>query len=84
MKQQFVDDIIVACSGGLFPFVQFVSLLFDGLSSSFEWGPEASLFLNVLNGALLLHSDDNALLRHTCATYVNASRKFVNLFPLHG
>eukprot|EP00117_Sycon_ciliatum_P038056 scpid2635/ scgid28349/ Protein unc-80; Uncoordinated protein 80 len=64
--------------------VRFVSILFDGLPSTFEWGPEASLFLSVLNGAVSLHSDDNALLRHTCATYINASRKFVHLFPLHG
>ena len=84
-----LDDFMAVLLFGVLLFlfvvsVQLVSLLFDSLPASFEWGSEAALFLSVLNGALLLHCEDQALLRLCTATYINSARKFVNLFPLHG
>lgn len=42
------------------------------------------LFLNVINGTLLLHCEDTAMLRCCLATYLNASRHFKQVFAING
>lgn len=57
---------------------------FLGMPSEFPWGDEIMLFLNVFNGALLLHPEDSALLRQYAATVINTAVHFNHLFSLSG
>lgn len=54
------------------------------MPSEFPWGDEIMLFLNVFNGALILHPEDSALLRQYAATVINTAVHFNHLFSLSG
>lgn len=54
------------------------------MPSEFPWGDEIMLFLNVFNGALILHPEDSALLRQYAATVINSAVHFNHLFSLSG
>lgn len=54
------------------------------MPSEYPWGDEIMLFLNVFNGALLLHPEDSALLRQYSATAINTAVHFNHLFSLSG
>uniref|UniRef100_UPI00358FE682 protein unc-80 homolog n=1 Tax=Myxine glutinosa TaxID=7769 RepID=UPI00358FE682 len=58
--------------------------MFLGMPSEFPWGDEVMLFLNVLNGALVLHAEDSALFRQYIATTINTAVHFNHLFSLNG
>lgn len=58
--------------------------MFLGMPSEFPWGDEIMLFLNVFNGALILHPEDSALLRQYAATVINTAVHFNHLFSLSG
>lgn len=58
--------------------------MFLGMPSEYPWGDEIMLFLNVFNGALILHPEDSALLRQYAATVINTAVHFNHLFSLSG
>ena len=64
--------------------LQLVSELFRGLSSTVTSEGDLLLFLNVINGVLLLHAGDTAILRQCAATVVNAARHFKQVFATNG
>ncbi|XP_028832106.1 protein unc-80 homolog isoform X5 [Denticeps clupeoides] len=64
--------------------IKLLEEMFLGMPSEYPWGDEMMLFLNVLNGALLLHPEDSALLRQYTATAVNTAVHFNHLFSLSG
>ena len=45
---------------------------------------ETEMFLNVLNGALLLLSEDVVILRTCLAGFINLSRHFGKIFSVNG
>uniref|UniRef100_A0A4W4GQM1 Unc-80 homolog (C. elegans) n=1 Tax=Electrophorus electricus TaxID=8005 RepID=A0A4W4GQM1_ELEEL len=64
--------------------VKLLEEMFLGMPSEYPWGDEIMLFLNVFNGALLLHPEDSALLRQYTATAINTAVHFNHLFSLSG
>lgn len=54
------------------------------MPSEYPWGDEMMLFLNVFNGALLLHPEDSSLLKQYTATAINTAVHFNHLFSLSG
>ncbi|XP_069471989.1 protein unc-80 homolog isoform X5 [Ambystoma mexicanum] len=64
--------------------IKLLEEMFLGMPSEFPWGDEIMLFLNVFNGALLLHPEDSALLRQYAATVINTAVHFNHLFSLSG
>uniref|UniRef100_A0A3P9LJM9 Unc-80 homolog (C. elegans) n=1 Tax=Oryzias latipes TaxID=8090 RepID=A0A3P9LJM9_ORYLA len=64
--------------------IKLLEEMFLGMPSEYPWGDEIMLFLNVFNGALLLHPEDSALLRQYTATAINTAVHFNHLFSLSG
>ncbi|XP_050772025.1 protein unc-80 homolog isoform X7 [Gopherus flavomarginatus] len=64
--------------------IKLLEEMFLGMPSEFPWGDEIMLFLNVFNGALILHPEDSALLRQYAATVINTAVHFNHLFSLSG
>lgn len=64
--------------------VQFVLQLFKSMKPDFDWSNNIVLFLNVINGALLLHSEDSAILKFCLATLMMAATKFSAIFKTDG
>uniref|UniRef100_UPI00398F58D0 protein unc-80 homolog isoform X8 n=1 Tax=Pristiophorus japonicus TaxID=55135 RepID=UPI00398F58D0 len=64
--------------------IKLLEEMFLGMPSEFPWGDEIMLFLNVFNGALILHPEDSALLRQYAATAINTAVHFNHLFSLSG
>ncbi|CAB4005474.1 Hypothetical predicted protein, partial [Paramuricea clavata] len=65
--------------------IKLLSKLFDSMNSSFPWGDnDLHLFLNVINGALLLQCEDSSMLRFCLSTLINAAIKFTDIFAIDG
>lgn len=64
--------------------IKLLEEMFVGMPSEYPWGDEMMLFLNVFNGALLLHPEDSSLLRQYTATAINTAIHFNHLFSLSG
>ena len=64
--------------------VQFVLELFICAKSEHDWQSNMVLFLNVVNGALLLYSEDLAILRRALAALVVVASKFLHVFRRQG
>ncbi|XP_071950483.1 protein unc-80 homolog isoform X2 [Antedon mediterranea] len=64
--------------------VKLISTMFSNMSPDFAWGADMQLFLNVINGALLLHCEDMSLLRVCLATYINIAKHFKQIFATKG
>ena len=64
--------------------VKFVLDLFVRAKPDYDWGNSMVLFLNVVNGALLLYSEDLSILRQGLAVLIVVASKFVHVFRKHG
>lgn len=64
--------------------VKLVSKMFETTTGFFAESNDIHLFLNVVNGALLLHCEDASLLRLCMSTYINAAHQFKNIFATNG
>ncbi|XP_066978451.1 protein unc-80 homolog isoform X1 [Macrobrachium rosenbergii] len=64
--------------------VQLVTRMFEGMAGNLTYTTDIHLFLNVINGALLLHCEDSSMLRLCMASYINAAHYFKNLFSTNG
>ncbi|XP_018896454.1 protein unc-80 homolog isoform X1 [Bemisia tabaci] len=67
-----------------FMWVRLIARMFEAMAGNFAYSGDIHLFLNVLNGALALHSEDAIILRYVCATYINAAHNFKNIFSTNG
>ncbi|XP_047520925.1 protein unc-80 homolog isoform X3 [Pieris napi] len=67
-----------------FMWVRMIARMFEAMAGNFTSSRDIHLFLNVLNGALMLHSEDSLILRYVIATYVNAAFNFKNIFSTNG
>ena len=63
---------------------QLVANMLRGMSSTVTHAGDLPLFLNVVNGTLLLHADDTAMLRLCFASFINACRHFKQVFSTTG
>ena len=67
-----------------FMWVKLIARMFEAMAGNFAYSGDIHLFLNVLNGALILHSEDSCILRYVIATYINAAHNFKNIFSTNG
>ncbi|KAJ8665380.1 hypothetical protein QAD02_007042, partial [Eretmocerus hayati] len=67
-----------------FMWVRLIARMFEAMAGNFAYSGDIHLFLNVLNGALVLHSTDSLILRYVVATYINAAHNFKNIFSTNG
>ena len=63
---------------------RFVLQLFRSTKPDYNWSNSMILFLNVVNGALLLHSEDHTILRFCLASLLTAASKFSSIFKRDG
>ncbi|KAF4517233.1 hypothetical protein B566_EDAN005287 [Ephemera danica] len=68
----------------MFMWVRLIARMFEAMAGNFAYSGDIHLFLNVLNGSLILHSEDACLLRYVTATYINAASHFKNIFSTNG
>ncbi len=64
--------------------VRFVLELFKVAKPDFNWSTSIVLFMNVINGALLLHGEDHSILRICLVTLLTAAAKFNTMFKRDG
>lgn len=64
--------------------VKLVSRMLEVTSGFFAQSADIHLFLNVVNGGLVLHCEDAAVLRLSMATFLNAAHQFKNIFSTNG
>ncbi|KAK6643812.1 hypothetical protein RUM43_000075 [Polyplax serrata] len=67
-----------------FMWVRLIARMFEAMAGNFAYSGDIHLLLNVLNGALILHSEDSCILRYVMATYINAAHNFKNIFSTNG
>ncbi|KAL3318618.1 Protein unc-80 [Cichlidogyrus casuarinus] len=67
-----------------YTWIQLLRRMFDRMPSTFPWGSDFHIFLNVYNGALILHAEDTATLRHVLASYIHCVHHFRMIFSLNG
>lgn len=61
-----------------------MSELFISTEQTFAWTKEIALFINVINGTLILHADDAGVLRLTLASYINIALQLKSHVDLNG
>ncbi|XP_050045385.1 protein unc-80 homolog [Dermacentor andersoni] len=64
--------------------VKLMARMFEAMAGFFAHSSDIHLFLNVVNGALVLHPEDASILRLCMATYINAAHQFRNIFASNG
>lgn len=67
-----------------FMWVRLIARMFEAMAGNFAYSADIQLFLNVLSGAALLHSEDSCILRYVTATFINAAFNFKNIFSTNG
>ncbi|KZC08559.1 Protein unc-80 like protein, partial [Dufourea novaeangliae] len=67
-----------------FMWVKLIARMFEAMAGNFAYSGDIHLFLNVLNGAIILHSEDSCILRYVVATYINGAHNFKNIFSTNG
>ncbi|GLG97294.1 Protein unc-80 homolog [Gryllus bimaculatus] len=67
-----------------FMWVRLIARMFEAMAGNFAYSGDIHLFLNVLNGAIILHSGDACILRYVTSTYINAAHHFKNIFSTNG
>lgn len=61
-----------------------VSRMFEVTSGFFAQSGDLHLFLNLINGIMVLHCEDASVLRFCCGTIINAAIQFKNIFAYNG
>jgi len=64
--------------------VRFVSQLVISAGRDYDWASSLPLFMNVVNGSLVLHSEDRTILYLTLSTMLLAAAKFSSIFKKDG
>ncbi|XP_041761318.1 protein unc-80 homolog isoform X1 [Anopheles merus] len=67
-----------------FMWVRLIARMFEAMAGNFAYSADIQLFLNVLSGAALLHSEDSCIMRYVTATFINAASNFKNIFSTNG
>lgn len=67
-----------------FMWVRLIARMFEAMAGNFAYSGDIHLFLNVLSGAAILHSEDACIMRYVMATFINAAFNFKNIFATNG
>jgi len=58
--------------------------MFEAMSGNFAYSGDIHLFINVLSGSLMVHSEDASMIRYVIAAFINAAQQFKNIFSTNG
>lgn len=64
--------------------MQFVLELVKSVRADYDWSNTLILFMNVVNGALLLHGEDQTILYYSLVTMLTTVTKFNPIFVKDG
>ncbi|KAL5011899.1 hypothetical protein ScPMuIL_010450 [Solemya velum] len=64
--------------------VKLMYSMFKSMTKTFAWSSDLLLFLNVINGCIILHCEDTAMLRYCLAILINICRHFKHIFSMNG
>ncbi|PFX29002.1 protein unc-80 homolog isoform X2 [Stylophora pistillata] len=65
--------------------VELITSLFQSMYTDFPWSStDLNLFMNVINGAILLHCEDGAMLRLCLSSLINIAVHFSHIFASDG
>jgi protein unc-80 len=67
-----------------FMWVRLIARMFEAMAGNFAYSADIQLFLNVLSGAAILHSEDSCIMRYVMATFINGAFNFKNIFSTNG
>lgn len=67
-----------------FMWVRLIARMFEAMAGNFAYSADIQLFLNVLSGAAILHSEDCCIMRYVMATLINSAFNFKNIFSTNG
>jgi protein unc-80 len=67
-----------------FMWVRLIARMFEAMAGNFAYSADIQLFLNVLSGAAILHSEDACIMRYVMATFINGAFNFKNIFSTNG
>ncbi|CAE1324419.1 UNC80 [Acanthosepion pharaonis] len=67
-----------------YSWVKLIDTMFTRMNKTFNWSNDLPLFLNVLNGTIVLHCEDTAVLRFCLAILINTSKHFKHIFSTSG
>lgn len=64
--------------------IKLISCLFYNMDGKTTTTWDITLFINVINGAFILHCEDFAMLRFCLATYISTAKHFRHIFATNG
>ena len=64
--------------------IKLIAGLFYNMDGKTTTTWDITLFLNVINGAFILHCEDFAMLRFCLATYISTAKHFRHIFATNG
>ncbi|CAF3810181.1 unnamed protein product, partial [Didymodactylos carnosus] len=64
--------------------IKLISCMFFNMNGKTSTTWDITLFLNVINGAFILHCEDFAMLRYSLATYISTARHYKHIFATNG
>ncbi|XP_052063828.1 protein unc-80 homolog [Mytilus californianus] len=67
-----------------YSWVKLMTTMFDSMTSTFAWSSDLQLFLNVINGCIILHCEDSAMLRFCLMSLINTCIHFKYIFSMNG
>ncbi|KAL8568215.1 hypothetical protein ACOMHN_027738 [Nucella lapillus] len=67
-----------------FAWTKLMTTMFNNMTSTFTWSSDLSLFMNVINGTLILLFEDTAILRYCLASFINICQHFKHVFATNG
>ncbi|CAG7787075.1 unnamed protein product [Allacma fusca] len=67
-----------------FMWAKLITRMFEAMSGNFAYSGDIHLFINVLSGALMVHSEDATIIRYVTAAFINAAQQFKNIFSTNG
>ncbi|CAL8099332.1 unnamed protein product [Orchesella dallaii] len=92
-----LESDIDICKGGMmgrellgldvlhkFMWTKLITRMFEAMTGNFAYSGDIHLFLNVLSGSLLVHSEDSTIIRYVIAAFINAAQQFKNIFSTNG
>ncbi|ESO92838.1 hypothetical protein LOTGIDRAFT_232936 [Lottia gigantea] len=67
-----------------YAWAKLMNTMFRSMPSTFNWSNDLPLFLNVINGTVILLCEDTAVLRFCLASFINTCTHFKHIFATNG
>ncbi|KAK6194683.1 hypothetical protein SNE40_000272 [Patella caerulea] len=67
-----------------YSWAKLMTTMFKSMPNTFNWSNDLPLFLNVINGTVILLCEDTAVLRFCLASFINTCTHFKHIFATNG